>query len=141
MNSLGYSLQPKSHQFVHMTLSIGVKGNPRFYNTFHDESLNLILAGIASVSHRATWERTIFQRVQLLPIVQISLPLLLRQAPFCEAVADAVTFSAQAGALCALMCGPCSGPPDHRMPSFQCRGLSIDSIPSQSKARALEHYS
>eukprot|EP00959_Pyramimonas_sp_CCMP1952_P437449 9158986-Pyramimonas_sp.AAC.1 len=38
MNDLGLSLQPKSHQFVHLTLAIGVKGNPKYYSTFHDET-------------------------------------------------------------------------------------------------------
>eukprot|EP00959_Pyramimonas_sp_CCMP1952_P345032 7226119-Pyramimonas_sp.AAC.1 len=52
-----------------MTLRIPFCGNPRWYSTFLDESLNLVLAGVAAASHKATWERSIFDRMRLLPIV------------------------------------------------------------------------
>jgi len=58
---------PKSHMFAHLTLRIPHWGNPRFYSTFLDESLNLTLAVVAAASHRLTWERSIFDRMRLLP--------------------------------------------------------------------------
>eukprot|EP00959_Pyramimonas_sp_CCMP1952_P404396 8474233-Pyramimonas_sp.AAC.2 len=61
---------PKSHLFVHLTARIPEYGNPRLYSTFLDEGLNLILAGVASASHRCTFERSIFERIRLLPYVQ-----------------------------------------------------------------------
>ncbi len=60
---------PKEHQFVHLTLDMRTKGNARMYSTFTDESINLTIAKICSASHRATWERNIFQRLRLLPMV------------------------------------------------------------------------
>eukprot|EP00959_Pyramimonas_sp_CCMP1952_P430694 9020002-Pyramimonas_sp.AAC.1 len=61
---------PKSHMFAHLTLRIPHWGNPRFYSTFLDESLNLTLAVVASASHRLTWERSIFDRMRLLPHIE-----------------------------------------------------------------------
>ena len=69
MGDVGGGYLPKAHMWVHMTLKIPACGNPRSYSTFHDESLNLVLAGIAASAHRSTWERTIFQRLRLLPLV------------------------------------------------------------------------
>ena len=63
-------LVPKHHLMVHLTLRIPTRGNPRFYSTFLDESLNAALAKIAGASHRTTWETSIFSRVRLLPHVQ-----------------------------------------------------------------------
>ena len=62
--------QPKSHMLVHLTRRIPQMGNPRCYSCFADESLNLVVAGLASVAHRACWEISIFARVRLLPLVQ-----------------------------------------------------------------------
>eukprot|EP00959_Pyramimonas_sp_CCMP1952_P171959 3592895-Pyramimonas_sp.AAC.1 len=71
MQEMGANLAPKSHLFVHLTQRILRCGNPRSYSTFLDESLNRVLSEIAaSANHsRATWERTIFSRVHLLPHV------------------------------------------------------------------------
>ena len=67
MGELGFSFLPKSHMWVHMTCNIPAHGNPRFYSTFVDESLNLVIARMAAASHRSTWEESIFLRVRLLP--------------------------------------------------------------------------
>eukprot|EP00959_Pyramimonas_sp_CCMP1952_P222007 4641458-Pyramimonas_sp.AAC.1 len=64
--------KPKDHLFVHLTLRIPRYGNPRYYSTFHDESLNLCVARIANVCHRHVWEESIFNRLRLLPIVEKS---------------------------------------------------------------------
>eukprot|EP00959_Pyramimonas_sp_CCMP1952_P457780 9475503-Pyramimonas_sp.AAC.1 len=69
MGDVGGGYLPKAHMWVHMTLKIPECGNPRTYITFHDESLNLVLAGVAAAAHRSTWERSIFERIRLLPLV------------------------------------------------------------------------
>ena len=61
---------PKNHMFVHITQRVPTQGNPRFYSTFLDETLNLSIAHMASASHKANWEIAIFQRARLLPLVQ-----------------------------------------------------------------------
>eukprot|EP00959_Pyramimonas_sp_CCMP1952_P390663 8186993-Pyramimonas_sp.AAC.1 len=50
-----------------MTLNIRWHGNPWYYSTFVDETLNLCIARMAAVSHRSNWEENIFLRVRLLP--------------------------------------------------------------------------
>ena len=60
---------PKSNLFVILTLRIARCGNPRSYSTFMDESLNLVIAAVASAAHQATWEKSIFDRIRLMPYV------------------------------------------------------------------------
>jgi hypothetical protein len=69
MQSTGNRFQPKAHMWVHMTQKCVSQGNPREYSCFLDESLNLVLAGMAASSHRSQWERGIFLRARLLPTV------------------------------------------------------------------------
>lgn len=40
-------------------------GNPRFYSTFLDESLNLTLRNVASAAHRTNMENRIFRLMAL----------------------------------------------------------------------------
>eukprot|EP00959_Pyramimonas_sp_CCMP1952_P452369 9466468-Pyramimonas_sp.AAC.1 len=70
MEQAGCEHMPKSHMFVHMTQRIPTQGNPRFYSTFLDETLNLGIAQMAAASHKTNWEESIFQRARLLPLVQ-----------------------------------------------------------------------
>jgi hypothetical protein len=44
---------PKFHMFAHASQRAYTHGNPRFYSTFVDESLNLLLRTIAAFAHRA----------------------------------------------------------------------------------------
>ena len=60
---------PKSNLCVILTLRIAQCGNPRSYSTFMDESLNLVIAAVASAAHQATWEKSIFDRIRLMPYV------------------------------------------------------------------------
>lgn len=69
MEEAGVRHLPKSHMFIHVTQRIPEQGNPRFYSTFLDESLNLVIANMAAASHRSTWEVSVFQRARLLPLV------------------------------------------------------------------------
>ena len=64
-------LVPKHHMWVHLSLRAEVE-NPRYYSTFLDESLNSVLATAAQTAHRDNWERTIFGRIRLLPVVASS---------------------------------------------------------------------
>jgi hypothetical protein len=70
MRDTGQDFLPKSHMFVHLAQRAARYGNPRMYSCFCDETLNLVIAGMAASSHRLTWEKGIFQRVRLLPTVQ-----------------------------------------------------------------------
>jgi hypothetical protein len=70
MKDIGQDFMPKAHMFVHLTQRAARCGNPRMYSCFCDETLNLVIAGMAASSHRANWENGIFQRVRLLPVVQ-----------------------------------------------------------------------
>ena len=58
-------LLPKHHYWAHMTLQIPARGNPRFYSTFLDETLNKVIATIAVHSHPSQWEERTFQRLHL----------------------------------------------------------------------------
>ena len=61
----GVHMIPKHHLWIHMTRRICSKGNPRFYSTFLDESLNAVLSDIAASNHRRTFERKTFQKFAL----------------------------------------------------------------------------
>ena len=53
---------PKLHLAFHMVEKAQTEGNPNFYSTFLDESLNRTLRDIARVAHRSVWEMRIFDR-------------------------------------------------------------------------------
>ena len=50
---------------IHMSMGARVKGNPRFYTTYLDESLNKVFIAIAKQCHRRTFERRLFARYKL----------------------------------------------------------------------------
>ena len=54
--------KPKMHLLFHLVERARTHGNPRFYGTFLDESLNCTLRDIARSAHRLTWEARIFSR-------------------------------------------------------------------------------
>ena len=54
--------KPKMHLVFHLVERTRTHGNPRFYSTFLDESLNSTLRGIVRSSHRATWELRVFSK-------------------------------------------------------------------------------
>jgi len=47
---------PKMHLMFHLIMRCGHAGNPRYYMTYKDESLNGIVARIAKACHRRCWE-------------------------------------------------------------------------------------
>ena len=58
----GVPMYPKHHLFRHLAAEICRKGNPRFYSTYHDESVNGVIANIAATTHRARLERMTFRK-------------------------------------------------------------------------------
>ena len=53
------NMVPKHHLMVHLIQQSLVKGNPSFYATWNDESLNGILRKIAVSCHRLTWAKSV----------------------------------------------------------------------------------
>ena len=62
MDEVASPKAPKSHLFPHLTLRIPHWGNPRFYSTYLDESLNRTFIKIAASCHRRTFERRMFSK-------------------------------------------------------------------------------
>ena len=58
----GVHVLPKHHLFYHLTVRIAYQGNPRFYHTYLDESLNKTFALLASSCYRSTFEKRLFQK-------------------------------------------------------------------------------
>ena len=56
---------PEHHMVAHMTAEIPRRGNPRFYSTFMEETLNRTIATVANHSHPSRWEERIYQRLDL----------------------------------------------------------------------------
>ena len=51
--------RPKCHLLLHLCQRALLKGNPRLYSTYRDESLNGTIAKIARSAHRRTWGNVI----------------------------------------------------------------------------------
>eukprot|EP00959_Pyramimonas_sp_CCMP1952_P213237 4461734-Pyramimonas_sp.AAC.1 len=58
----GVNMYPKHHMFRHLAAQIRRKGNPRYYNTYWDESVNGVVADLANTTHRARFERMTFRK-------------------------------------------------------------------------------
>ncbi len=54
---------PKHHLWCHLVAECQALGNPRFYQTFLDESLNSTLKGCCRGAHQAVFERTVLRRM------------------------------------------------------------------------------
>eukprot|EP00959_Pyramimonas_sp_CCMP1952_P168601 3522739-Pyramimonas_sp.AAC.1 len=68
MMRVGARFVPKHHLWAHLVQCAAANGNPRFYSTFLDETLNGVVATMAKAGHSKTWERRIFTRLQLVPL-------------------------------------------------------------------------
>ncbi len=55
----GIGLSPKWHLMLHIVAKAFEWGNPHYYSTFLDESLNGLLAKMAKACHRLTWHRSV----------------------------------------------------------------------------------
>ena len=58
----GIPMLPKHHMFRHLAAQLYRKGNPRYYNTYWDESTNAVIANVAATTHRARFERMVFRK-------------------------------------------------------------------------------
>jgi len=58
----GGQVIPKVHLMYHLIYESERKGNPKFYQTYHDETMNGIVAKIAASCHRLTWARSIMRK-------------------------------------------------------------------------------
>ena len=66
----GGHIYPKHHLLIHMIQRAGRLGNPRFYMTYKNESLNGVIARIAASCHRSCWGDVIqnkYNRLRLGP--------------------------------------------------------------------------
>jgi len=61
----GFTHLHKNHFWVHMVRRITRFGNPMYYGTFLDESLNLDAAVATASSHAANWEVRTFEKLSL----------------------------------------------------------------------------
>ena len=60
------TMVPKHHLMVHLIQQSLVKGNPSFYATWNDESLNGLLRKIAVSCHRLTWTESVHVKCNIL---------------------------------------------------------------------------
>ena len=56
----GIKLKPKHHLLLHMVHRTAIHGNPAYYATFEDESINRTLKKIGQAAHRSVWELRVF---------------------------------------------------------------------------------
>ena len=66
----GGIVTPKFHYMVHCLQRISRRGNPRFYHTYRDESMNGVIARIAKCSHRLSFALVVLKKYKLLHILQ-----------------------------------------------------------------------
>lgn len=60
----GGNLLPKCHLMLHLIQRTLLKGNPKRYSTYRDESFNGVIARIARSCHRRTWLNVIHWKCQ-----------------------------------------------------------------------------
>ncbi len=63
---------PKFHLMLHMICRVAGNGNPRFYSTYKDESLNGVIARIARSCHRRFWEFNVHRKFNFMMHVEAS---------------------------------------------------------------------
>ena len=62
----GGRIVPKHHLLIHAIQRVDRLGNPRFYHTFRDESLNSVIAKIAASCHRNNFSEAVFRKWNIL---------------------------------------------------------------------------
>lgn len=65
----GIQQNPKSHQMYHMLYESKMNGNPSFYHSYANETLNGRIARIARTCHRKTWTESVFRKLHLMNCV------------------------------------------------------------------------
>ena len=56
----GVAMKPKHHMLGHLVGRTAKHGNPGFYSTFEDESINRVLKQVGHAAHRSVWEARVF---------------------------------------------------------------------------------
>ena len=62
---------PKHHYMIHLIIGIGKHGNPRFYWTYRDESLNGIVTKLAKSCHRMTFMSSTHDKFKWLDVLDL----------------------------------------------------------------------
>ena len=57
---------PKCHMMYHMIQRALLKGNPRMYSTYIDESLNGAIARVCRSAHRRGWALAVYRKLSML---------------------------------------------------------------------------
>ena len=66
----GRTLAPKNHLWLHLAQQAARNGNPKFFSTYPDESLNGIIAKICRTAHPNTLAIMVFKKWRALCLVQ-----------------------------------------------------------------------
>ena len=67
----GGALLPKHHLMIHCIQRISMFGNPRYYHTFRDESLNCVIAKSARSCHRRNFAANVHLKWDILQDLKI----------------------------------------------------------------------
>ena len=67
----GGACYPKHHLMLHCIQRTRILGNPRFYHTFRDESLNGVVVKLARSCHRTTFMDSVHERYQWLEALDL----------------------------------------------------------------------
>ena len=71
----GGDLKPKHHQLVHMLQKCNRHGNPRFYQTYRDESLNGLIAKIAASCHFNSFQSVVHFKFAIMQKLNMSMEI------------------------------------------------------------------
>lgn len=61
----GVPLKPKHHLMLHLVTRTRRHGNPGYYSTFEDESINRVVKKIGQAAHRSVWEARMFAHFRM----------------------------------------------------------------------------
>ncbi|CAE7238530.1 unnamed protein product [Symbiodinium sp. CCMP2592] len=62
----GVPLLPKGHLMFHLVAQASVRGNPRCYSTYIDESYNGAIAKVCRSVHRRNWALAVYRKLEML---------------------------------------------------------------------------
>ncbi|CAE7256188.1 unnamed protein product [Symbiodinium sp. CCMP2592] len=68
----GVPFLPKGHLMYHLASQARVKGNPRMYSTYVDESYNGAIAKVCRSVHRRHWAMAVYRKLQMLEALATS---------------------------------------------------------------------
>ena len=62
----GVPLLPKGHLMFHLVAQASLRGNPRCYSTYIDESYNGAIAKVCRSVHRRNWAMAVYRKLEML---------------------------------------------------------------------------